>query len=189
MKMGNVQLAIVALCIIAILLIIFALFHTTDFLSWLQAWIHSNKEEKVSLTRLKGHYNANGYLVHSDSDIQLNCGTGSFKRFDSVDRDFRISLATTSLTGEWNSCEEESSIPPQPLRPAPVPTTTSSQSIDERVSSFFKKQTSNEETRSIETTSISPIPRPVSSVNVATLISQSSFPVCITPPPSPCTPG
>ncbi|KAJ8946695.1 hypothetical protein NQ318_006952 [Aromia moschata] len=47
---------------------------------------------------------------------------------------------------------------------------------------------SNEEAKGTET-SISPIPRPVSSVNVATLMSQSSFPVCITPPPSPCSPG
>lgn len=58
--------------------------------------------------------------VHSDSDIHLD-STGSFKRFDSVDRDFKITLATTSLMGEWNSYEEDSSIPPQPLRPAPVP--------------------------------------------------------------------
>lgn len=30
------------------------------------AWIFSNREEKVSLTRLKGHYNPNGYLVKMD---------------------------------------------------------------------------------------------------------------------------
>ena len=42
---------------------------------------------------------------------------------------------------------------------------------------------------SIERTSISPIPRPVSSVNMATLASQSSFPVCLTPPPTPSTPS
>lgn len=47
---------------------------------------------------------------------------------------------------------------------------------------------SHEESRSIETTSISPIPRPVSSINMATLIAQSSFPVCISPPPSPSCP-
>lgn len=61
--------------------------------------------------------------VHSDSDIQLNCGSGSFKRFDSVDRDFKISLATTNFT-EWNTNDDDS-IPPQPLRPAPVPVTIS----------------------------------------------------------------
>lgn len=36
-----------------------------------------------------------------------------------------------------------------------------------------------------EKTSISPIPRPVSSLNMATLASHSQFPVCLTPPPSP----
>lgn len=54
--------------------------------------------------------------------------------------------------------------------------------------SYFCICFSNEETRSIETTSISPIPRPVSSINMATLIAQSSFPVCISPPPSPSCP-
>lgn len=47
---------------------------------------------------------------------------------------------------------------------------------------------SKDESRIIETTSISPIPRPVSSINVSTLIAQSSFPVCISPPPSPSCP-
>lgn len=45
------------------------------------------------------------------------------------------------------------------------------------MSSFFSED-------SIERTSICPIPRPVSSVNMATLASQSAFPVCLTPPPS-----
>lgn len=44
-----------------------------------------------------------------------------------------------------------------------------------------------DESSFIEKTSICPIPRPVSSVNMAALLSQSqsSFPVCLTPPPSP----
>ncbi|XP_072376409.1 synaptotagmin-12-like isoform X1 [Diabrotica undecimpunctata] len=185
-KMGNVQLAVAILCVIAILIIaFFVFFHSLDFIGWIQAWIQSNKEEKASLTRLKGHYNANGYLVHSDSDIQLNCSTGSFKRFDSVDRDFRISLATTSLTDEWNSPPVDSSIPPH-LRPAPVPTYDSlnaSTGVEEQVAKI--KHTGTDETSYIEKTSICPIPRPVSSVNMASLISQSSFPICLTPPPSP----
>lgn len=36
----------------------------------------------------------------------------------------------------------------------------------------------------VESTSISPIPRPVSSVNMAELASQSSFPVSLDPPPA-----
>ncbi|XP_056631591.1 synaptotagmin-12 [Diorhabda sublineata] len=185
--MGNVQLAVVILCVIAILLIaFFVFFHSLDFIGWIQAWIQSNKEEKASLTRLKGHYNANGYLVHSDSDIQLNCSTGSFKRFDSVDRDFKITLATTSLTDDWNRFQDDSSIPPQPLRPAPVPVTISSTKTPSKVDPIITPtKTSVEDSNFIEKTSICPIPRPISSVNMATLLSQSSFPVCITPPPSP----
>lgn len=61
------------------------------------------------------------FQVHSDSDIHLDA-TGSFKRFDSVDKDFRIALTTTSLMGDWkDSPQGEDGIPPQPLRPAPVP--------------------------------------------------------------------
>ncbi|KAJ8919462.1 hypothetical protein NQ315_016562 [Exocentrus adspersus] len=192
--MGNVQITVAAVCVIAVLLLIFfAFFQSVNFLSWVQAWIFSNKEEMVGLTKLKGHYNANGYLVHSDSDIQLNCGTGSFKRFDSVDRDFRISVASTSFMGDGcgTNYEEESSIPPQPLRPAPVPAVTSAQAAENSANATFPRKTISieEASRTIETTSISPIPRPVSAVNVANLISQSSFPVYITPPPSPCTLG
>lgn len=36
-----------------------------------------------------------------------------------------------------------------------------------------------------EKTSISPIPRPVSSLNMTTLMQSQQFPVCLTPPPSP----
>ncbi|CAH2011679.1 unnamed protein product [Acanthoscelides obtectus] len=62
-KMGDVQVAVTVLCAIALVVLVFlAFFHKVNLLSWIQAWIRANKEEKVSLTRLKGHYNANGYL-------------------------------------------------------------------------------------------------------------------------------
>nr|XP_024217108.1 synaptotagmin-12-like isoform X2 [Halyomorpha halys] len=67
-----------------------------SFCADLARWIMSNTEEKVVLTRLKGHYNANGYL--------LDWGTGSFRRFESVDSESALE------------------IPPQPLRPAPTTT-------------------------------------------------------------------
>ncbi|XP_044254493.1 synaptotagmin-12 isoform X2 [Tribolium madens] len=184
--MGNLQISVLILLVMAILLLVvfLAFCYSMDVFTWITAWVCSNREEKVGLTRSKGHYNANGYLVHSDSDILLD-STGSFKRFDSVDRDFKITLATTSLMGEWNSYEEDNSIPPQPLRPAPVPSPSPPPTIKE--SPLTRKQNSSED--SIERTSISPIPRPVSSVNMATLASQSSFPVYITPPPTPSTPS
>jgi hypothetical protein len=59
--------------------------------------------------------------VHSGSDILLG-STGSFKRFDSVDRNAHegelIYGQTTLATPPWTTDE---SIPPQPLRPAPLP--------------------------------------------------------------------
>jgi hypothetical protein len=59
--------------------------------------------------------------VHSDSDIHLDA-TGSFKRFDPVDRDFRVAITTSSLMGSYRgSPSHTTSIPPQPLRPAPAP--------------------------------------------------------------------
>ncbi|CAH1370489.1 hypothetical protein MTP99_012082 [Tenebrio molitor] len=183
--MGNLQISILILLVMAVLLLIVLVFcYSLNVVTWITAWVCSNREEKVGLTRSKGHYNANGYLVHSDSDIHLD-STGSFRRFDSVDRDFKITLATTSLTGEWNSYEEDNSIPPQPLRPAPVPS-PSPPPTTAKETPPPKKQNSED---AIERTSISPIPRPVSSVNMATLASQSSFPVCITPPPTPVTPS
>ncbi|XP_030745465.1 synaptotagmin-12 [Sitophilus oryzae] len=191
--MGSEQLALTVICVILIaLLVFFAFYHSFSIINWINAWITSNKEEKVGLTRLKGHYNANGYLVQSDSDIQLDWTSGSFKRFDSVDRDFRISIATTSLTDWQVSSEENDFIPPQPLRPAPVPTsiTLPSVSIEKKDELVEEEKDQNKTTTTktsrglvIESTTISPIPRPVSSVNVATLASQSSFPVNLDPPP------
>ena len=62
--------------------------------------------------------------VHSDSDIHLDA-TGSFKRFDPVDRDFRVGITTSSLmTNIGGSPPATASIPPQPLRPAPAPQTS-----------------------------------------------------------------
>lgn len=62
--MENIQVAITILCLIAVaLLIVFAFCHALDILTWITAWIRSTAEEKISLTRSKGHYNANGYLV------------------------------------------------------------------------------------------------------------------------------
>ncbi|XP_021942175.1 rabphilin-3A-like, partial [Zootermopsis nevadensis] len=59
--------------------------------------------------------------IHSDSDIHLDA-TGSFKRFDPVDRDFRVAITTSSLMSSYGgSPPPTAAIPPQPLRPAPAP--------------------------------------------------------------------
>ncbi|KAG8279039.1 Synaptotagmin-12 [Homalodisca vitripennis] len=97
-----------------VLLLVLAGCRSIGLWTWTAAWIFSNREEKVSLTRLKGHYNANGYLITSDSDIQLD-STGSFQHFDSVDRDW------TPQAEPAVSTVVAPDIPPQPLRPAPSP--------------------------------------------------------------------
>lgn len=56
--------------------------------------------------------------IHSGSDILLS-SNGSFKRFESIDHDYK-EVGQTSLTSPtWNLPAPD--IPPQPLRPAPAP--------------------------------------------------------------------
>ncbi|XP_054268372.1 synaptotagmin-12-like [Macrosteles quadrilineatus] len=98
-----------------VLILVLAGCRSIGLWTWTAAWIFSNREEKVSLTRLKGHYNANGYLITSDSDIQLDC-TGSFQHFDSVDREVWTPPVDSTL-----STTVAPEIPLQPLRPAPSP--------------------------------------------------------------------
>ncbi|EAT37121.1 AAEL010851-PA [Aedes aegypti] len=61
--------------------------------------------------------------MHSGSEIYLG-STGSFQRFDSVDRDYKPQYGQGSglTVPPWRtSSTEEAEIPPQPLRPAPSP--------------------------------------------------------------------
>ena len=64
----------------------------------------------------------NKFQVHSGSEIILG-STGSFKRFESVDREPpqqpQFGQATIPTPPPWQVDEK---IPPQPLRPAPSPT-------------------------------------------------------------------
>lgn len=46
-----------------VLILVLAGCRSIGLWTWVAAWIFSNREEKVSLTRLKGVYNPNGYLV------------------------------------------------------------------------------------------------------------------------------
>ncbi|XP_043802945.1 uncharacterized protein LOC122720360 [Apis laboriosa] len=89
------------------------------------SWLWAPREEKVGLVKaqhptaqtIPGLYrqpgNASQHLLHSDSDLRLDA-QGAFTRFEPVDRDLHPPLGTT--TG--------STIPPQPLRPAPQPRPT-----------------------------------------------------------------
>lgn len=71
--MENIQVAIAILCVIAIvLLVVFAFCNAFEFLTWIAAWIRSTTEEKIGLTRAKGHYNANGYLVSVNTQYKSN---------------------------------------------------------------------------------------------------------------------
>ncbi|XP_018362251.1 PREDICTED: uncharacterized protein LOC108760672 [Trachymyrmex cornetzi] len=103
-------------------------FSTRNFWSvceeWRQrlSWLWAPREEKVGLVKaqhptaqtIPGLYcqtgNASQHLLHSDSDIRLDA-QGAFTRFEAVDRDLHPPLCG-------------STIPPQPLRPAPQPRPT-----------------------------------------------------------------
>ncbi|XP_066593086.1 uncharacterized protein Syt12 isoform X2 [Prorops nasuta] len=87
------------------------------------SWLWAPREEKVGLVKaqhptaqtIPGLYRQNGntsqHLLHSDSDLRLDA-QGAFTRFEAVDRDLHPPLGTGST------------IPPQPLRPAPQPRPT-----------------------------------------------------------------
>ncbi|KAG7206386.1 hypothetical protein KM043_003750 [Ampulex compressa] len=88
------------------------------------SWLWAPREEKVGLVKaqhptaqtIPGLYrqtgNASQHLLHSDSDLRLDA-QGAFTRFEPVDRDLHPPLSTAGST-----------IPPQPLRPAPQPRPT-----------------------------------------------------------------
>ncbi|XP_055613765.1 lysine-specific demethylase 6B-like [Uranotaenia lowii] len=121
------------------------------------AWFLSEREDKIKLSKMK-LYNANGYLMHSGSEILLG-STGSFQRFDSVDRDYKPQYGQGSglTVPPWRTTStEESEIPPQPLRPAPSPKEPKFGANNKAI----QKQTS-EPKPPMGPIIISPIPRPV----------------------------
>jgi hypothetical protein len=62
-QMAEVRGLITVLVVGALLAALLFLCRRSGLLTWLAAWLLSSKEEKVGLTRSKGTYNANGYLV------------------------------------------------------------------------------------------------------------------------------
>ncbi|KAJ9584229.1 hypothetical protein L9F63_021434 [Diploptera punctata] len=138
--MGELSAVLTLLAVLGIAIIcLMALCRFMGLWTWTSAWIFSSREEKIGLTRSKGHYNASGYLVHSDSDINLDA-TGSFKRFDPVDHDLRIAITTSNLInnhgGSPPSCVE---LDAQPVEKNPpiVPVRKSSEILAEEVASVI----------------------------------------------------
>ncbi|XP_017089147.2 uncharacterized protein Syt12 [Drosophila bipectinata] len=108
--------------------------------SWMR--MRSSKEEKIGLSNHKHKlFHANGYMasIQSGSEFLLST-SGSFKRFDTIDKDDhnrsqQLLLMNGCLVGGsggtnntlevttplWNLPQADVSIPPQPLRPAPAP--------------------------------------------------------------------
>lgn len=120
--------------------------------------------------------------VHSGSDILLG-STGSFKRFDSVDRNAHegelVYGQTTLATPPWIT---EEAIPPQPLRPAPCPLP-----LPVKPRNKFSHQSPVYRQESLEPKAISAplkaVPRPVARKQLSAPTSSSQIPL-INPPES-----
>ncbi|CAG9802602.1 unnamed protein product [Chironomus riparius] len=172
--------------ILTILLIAIILFAVCRY--WIcgpraTSWLRSNGEEKIGLSKNK-LYNANGYIVQSGSDILLG-STGSFKRFESVDRStYEGELVSAMPTPPWATDE---SIPPQPLRPAPLPLATKLKSRNSSSSSSSSSMTINKhesfEQRGSTSSApaLKPIPRPVPRKQMSAPTTSSQIPL-INPP-------
>uniref|UniRef100_A0A1I8MB26 C2 domain-containing protein n=1 Tax=Musca domestica TaxID=7370 RepID=A0A1I8MB26_MUSDO len=118
------SLTLTSSILIALCLVIFGLLLYRYFGHRQAIWSRSYKEEKIGLSAHK-LFKPNGYMIHSGSELLLS-SSGSFKRFDTVDKDSVKNTqhqnspkhATTPL---WNLGQNDLEIPPQPLRPAPAP--------------------------------------------------------------------
>ncbi|XP_073834004.1 synaptotagmin 12 [Musca autumnalis] len=118
------SLTLTSSILIALCLVIFGLLLYRYFGHRQAVWSRSYKEEKIGLSAHK-LFKPNGYMIHSGSELLLS-SSGSFKRFDTVDKD---SLKNTqhqnspkhATTPLWNLGQNDLEIPPQPLRPAPAP--------------------------------------------------------------------
>ncbi|XP_037932936.1 probable serine/threonine-protein kinase DDB_G0276461, partial [Teleopsis dalmanni] len=110
-----------ALCVLLMAMVVMFICHCLGPRT--NSWMRSNKEEKIGLSKNK-LFHANGYMIHSGSDFLLST-SGSFKRFDTVDKDdHNYSGPPLQTTPLWNLPQTDCNIPPQPLRPAPAPGST-----------------------------------------------------------------
>ncbi|XP_049861711.1 synaptotagmin-12-like [Schistocerca gregaria] len=91
--------ALAALVVLALVaLVVVAACRVLGLWTWLAAWVASPREEKVALTRVDGHYDANGVLVRAESDTSLEVA-------------LRFGGAAAAAAGVGAMA-----IPPQPLR-------------------------------------------------------------------------
>lgn len=127
----------ILLLVALIILLIFIMCHILGHKS--KSWFRTATEEKIGLQN-HNVFNANGYLMQSNSEILL--GThGSFKRFDSVDRDASQQYGNNNKplpSPVWNNTQAPPqeiygiAIPPQPTRQPPKPPPTQ-RSLEEKV--------------------------------------------------------
>lgn len=120
--------------------------------------------------------------VHSGSDILLG-STGSFKRFDSVDRNAHegeLVYGQTTLSNPPWMVEE--SIPPQPLRPAPCPLPLNFKAKSKNAPQSFSCRQESIEPKAISAPApLKSVPRPVARKQLSAPTSSCQIPL-INPP-------
>uniref|UniRef100_A0A1B0D4K6 C2 domain-containing protein n=1 Tax=Phlebotomus papatasi TaxID=29031 RepID=A0A1B0D4K6_PHLPP len=172
----DVLQAIVTSLAVMVIVLLMALFVCHYFGPRATAWIRSNREEKIGLSKNR-LYNANGYLIQSSTEFLVG-SSGSFKRFDSVDRECK-EIQGQQTVPLWNIPIND--IPPQPLRPAP---TSPSAITSPKIQTSHQQRPPKNETRPVKQQSLEPkttvspsmaIPRPVTRRQLSTPVSGSSF--------------
>ncbi|XP_022905777.1 synaptotagmin-12-like isoform X2 [Onthophagus taurus] len=111
-------------------------------------------------------------MIHSDSDIQLGT-SGSFKRFEPVDKDVGVTMElTTSFNGDWPSLEMRENHLNSFTAAAAAPPEV--RLVDNVTGPLQEHSRSDHYKISNFETSICPIPRPKSSINVADLLPRAN---------------
>ncbi|EDW86248.1 uncharacterized protein Dwil_GK17047 [Drosophila willistoni] len=132
------SLGLLALVVLMFLLLACHCMGSGRAASWMRMR-SSKEEEKIGLSKHKHKlFHANGYMasIQTGSEFLLST-SGSFKRFDTIDKEdyhqrsqqlsnggngcLPPETNTTKTTPLWNLPQADAAIPPQPLRPAPAP--------------------------------------------------------------------
>lgn len=130
--------------------------------------------------------------MQSGSDILLG-STGSFKRFESVDRTSNggyvgcenLVYGHTAFTPPWTTSNEEIGIPPQPLRPAPMPFNSKMARHNSSSSSAGSPALLTVDSRNIVNSApLKSVPRPVPRKQMSAPERVVSFPRILDPPQS-----